>query len=104
MGSTIEAIEHDPDANKTADWVMDLGPMGEPGAHAYSAAFKGHIATIARRKRRKIVEEEPHSHFRCGKGKCLPVINAAIEQMIITGVTGITNCPGSTRKCGPYGR
>ena|SRR5882724_2390412 len=91
--------------HRCASSTMSLplpGPIGEPGAAAYSAVFMGHITTIVKRNTRKINAAEHHSQRRYGV--LHPVTRAPTEAIKIVGETEMKNCPGSTGKRGPYGR
>jgi hypothetical protein len=83
--------------HRCASSTMSLplpGPIGEPGAAAYSAVFMGHITTIVKRNTRKISAAEHHSQRRYGV--LHPVTRAPTEAIKIVGETEMKNCPGST--------
>ncbi len=80
------------------------GPIGEPGAAAYNAVFRGHMTTIVNKNTRKMSTAEHHNHSRYGSGVLHPVTRAPIEAIKIVGDTSMKNCPGSTGKRGPSGR
>ncbi len=86
LGNTVIVVEHDEDAIRTADWVVDLGPGA--GVHGGEVMAEGKLATILKAKnsltadyltgRRKI---EIPAKRRKGNGKKLTVHGARANNL-----------------------
>jgi excinuclease ABC subunit A len=86
LGNTVIVVEHDEDAIRTADWVVDLGPGA--GVHGGEVMAQGKLATILKAKnsltadyltgRRKI---EIPAKRRKGNGKKLTVHGARANNL-----------------------
>ena len=86
LGNTVIVVEHDEDAIRTADWVVDLGPGA--GVHGGEVMAEGKLATILKAKnsltadyltgRRKI---EIPTKRRKGNGKKLTVHGARANNL-----------------------
>ena len=47
LGNTVIVVEHDEDAIRTADWVLDIGPGA--GIHGGHVIAQGHVDDLDRR-------------------------------------------------------
>ncbi|SEP06300.1 excinuclease ABC subunit UvrA [Aquisalimonas asiatica] len=112
MGNTVIVVEHDEDAIRRADHVVDMGPG--PGLHGGHVVASGPPATITERSEsltgqflagtRKIavprertpVDADSRIHIRGARGNNLQGLDIAIPRGLLTCVTGVSGSGKST--------
>jgi len=111
LGNSVLVVEHDEDAIRSADWIIDMGPKaGEHGgeivaqggldeilhADSLTAAYLSGRKVIAVPKRREVARDHPMLGVAGATGHNLKQVTAEFPQARLTCVTGVSGSGKST--------
>ncbi len=112
LGNSVLVVEHDEDAIRTADWVIDMGPLaGEHGGeviaegglddilkakNSLTADYLSGRKSIEVPKRREVAKDHPMVGVEGATGHNLKEVTALFPQSRLSCVTGVSGSGKST--------